>query len=53
MKLLCDDFRPFPEISKEEINSWPKNGSVSRSKSNKFLIREYDNMYNKYHEEYY
>ena len=29
-----------------------KNGSVSRSKSDKFFIREYDDMYNKYHETY-
>ena len=50
---ICDDFRPVPEISKEEMNNWPQNGSVSRTKSNKFLIREYDDMYNKYHEVYY
>ena len=49
---LCEDFRLAPEISKEEMNNWPKNGSVSRSKSNKFFIREYDDMYNKYHEVY-
>jgi hypothetical protein len=42
---ICDDFRLAPEISKEEINNWPKNGSVSKSKSNKFLIREYNNIY--------
>lgn len=49
---ICDDFRLAPEISKEELDRWPKNGSVSKSKSNKFLIREYDDMYNKYHEVY-
>ena len=50
---ICDDFRIVPEISKEERDNWPKYGSVSRSKSDKFLIREYDDMYNKYHEVYY
>ena len=49
---ICNDFRPSPEISKEEVNNWPKYGSVSRSKSDKFFIREYDDMYNKYHEVY-
>ena len=49
---ICDDFKISPIISNEEINRWPKNGSVTRSKSDKFIIREYDNMYNKYHETY-
>ncbi len=47
--VICDDFRYTPEISKEEKDRWPKDGSVSRSKSNTFFIREYDDMYNKYH----
>lgn len=46
---ICDDFRLVPEISKEEMNSWPKNGSVSRSKSDKFFNREYDDMYKVYY----
>lgn len=49
---ICDDYRHSPEISNEEKNRWPKNGSVSQSRSNKSLIREYDDMYNKYHEVY-
>lgn len=47
---ICDDFRYSPEISQEERNNWPKNGSVSRSRSDKAFIREYDEMYNKYHQ---
>lgn len=43
---ICDEYRHSPEISEDEINRWPKNGSVSRSKSDKFIIREYDDIYN-------
>lgn len=42
---ICDEYRHSPEISKEEVDRWPKYGSVSRSKSDKFIIREYDGMY--------
>ena len=49
---ICDDYRPSPEISEEEKSRWPKEGSVSRSRSDKFFIREYDEMYNKYHQTY-
>ena len=49
---ICEDFRLAPIISKSEIENWPKNGSVSKSKSDNFFIREYDEMYNKYHEVY-
>ena len=49
---ICNEYRPSPEITSEEKSRWPKNGSVSRSKSDKFFIREYDDMYNKYHETY-
>ena len=49
---ICEDFRLAPKISKSEMERWPKNGSVSRSKSDKSFIREYDDMYNKYHEVY-
>lgn len=51
-KQICDDFRLSPEISKEEMNNWPKDGTVSKLKSNTFFIREYDDMYNKYNEVY-
>ena len=46
---ICEDFRLAPIISKEELDRWPKNGSVSRSKSDKYIIREHDDIYNKYY----
>ena len=45
---VCDDFRIAPDISKDEMDRWPKYGSVSRSKSDKYINREYDNLYDYY-----
>ena len=45
----CEDYRPSPEISKEELDRWPKYGSVSRAKSNNFIIRENNDIYNNYY----
>ena len=47
-KHICEDFRLAPEISREEMDRWPKYGSVSRSRSDKSINREYDNMYEYY-----
>ena len=41
---ICDDFKPTPEMSKEDLDRWPKKGTVSRSKSDKYIIREHDFM---------
>ena len=49
---ICNDFRYSPKLSNEELSMWPKDGQVSRTKSNTFFIREYDCMYNKYNETY-
>ena len=46
---ICDDFRYSPKISNEELERWPKDGQISRAKSNKYIIRENDNMYSAYY----
>ena len=46
---VCDEYRPSPEISKEEMSRWPKDGSASRLKSNTFIVREFDDFYTNYH----
>ena len=46
---ICEDFRFAPEISKEEFDRWPKYGSVSRLRSDKFINREYDDIKFKYY----
>ena len=45
---ICDDFRLAPDISKDEMERWPKYGSVSRLKSDKYINREDDNIYGYY-----
>ena len=52
-RTICSDFRNRPIISNEEKSYWPKDGSVSRMKSDNCYVREYDGIYDKYTGEYY
>lgn len=52
-KDICSFFKNRPEISSEERSYWPKDGSVSRMKSDNCYVREYDGIYDKYTGEYY
>ena len=33
---ICSDYRPSPEISKEEMDRWPKEGDASYYRTHKF-----------------
>ena len=49
---ICEEFIYSPNLTDEELSRWPKNGQVSRVKSDTFIIKETDNMYNKYNVTY-